>query len=73
MEWIDYGLGAFEASALDAVGPDLGDLSDVYHVLARSGRLFGYAATERFYEIGTPAALAETDAFLQSRSTSAGL
>jgi hypothetical protein len=26
--------------------------------------LFGYAATERFYEIGTPEALAETSAFL---------
>jgi NDP-sugar pyrophosphorylase family protein len=70
MEWIDYGLGAVEASALDAVGAEVSDLSDLYHVLARSGRLFGYAATERFYEIGTPAALAETSAFLGSHSMS---
>jgi NDP-sugar pyrophosphorylase family protein len=63
MEWIDYGLGVMTAAALDAVPSD--DLADVYHELARRGALAGYAATERFYEIGTPAALAETDAFLR--------
>jgi NDP-sugar pyrophosphorylase family protein len=73
MEWIDYGLGAFEASALDAVGPEVNDLSDLYHVLARDRRLFGYAATERFYEIGTPDSLAEASAFLRSHSMSGGL
>jgi NDP-sugar pyrophosphorylase family protein len=64
MAWIDYGLGALEHSTLDVVGPDIDDLSDLYHVLAARGQLFGYAATERFYEIGTPSALAETSAFL---------
>jgi NDP-sugar pyrophosphorylase family protein len=62
MRWIDYGLGALTASALDA-HPGR-DLADVYRVLADEGQLAGYEATERFYEIGTPAALAETDAFL---------
>ena len=42
------------------------DLADLYHELARRGELYGFAATERFYEIGTSAALAETDAFLAS-------
>jgi NDP-sugar pyrophosphorylase family protein len=64
MAWIDYGLGGLARSALDAVGPEVVDLSDLYHHLAAQGKLFGYAATERFYEIGTPAALAETTAFL---------
>lgn len=64
MQWIDYGLGALTAAALDAVGPDVSDLADLYHVLATRGELFGFVATNRFYEIGTPAALAETDAFL---------
>jgi NDP-sugar pyrophosphorylase family protein len=64
MEWIDYGLGGFEAGALDSVEPDVTDLSDLYHRLAASRRLFGFEATERFYEIGTPAALAETERFL---------
>ena len=44
--------------------PEISDLADLYHVLAREGELFGFAADQRFYEIGTPAALAETAAFL---------
>jgi NDP-sugar pyrophosphorylase family protein len=63
MAWIDYGLGVLTPEAL-AVAPDAADLADVYRELARRGQLAGYEATERFYEIGTPAALAEADAFL---------
>jgi NDP-sugar pyrophosphorylase family protein len=68
MQWIDYGLGALTAPALDAVDPGVSDLADLYHLLAARGELFGFAATERFYEIGTPGALAETGAFLASRT-----
>jgi N-acetyl-alpha-D-muramate 1-phosphate uridylyltransferase len=64
MQWIDYGVGAFRANAL-AAAPDATDLADVYAELARRGELAGFEATERFYEIGTPAALKETDAFLR--------
>jgi NDP-sugar pyrophosphorylase family protein len=64
MRWVDYGLGGLERSTLNRVGPEFNDLADLYHVLAERGELFGYAATERFYEIGTPEALAETRAFL---------
>ena len=67
MEWIDYGLGVMTAAALDA--HDDADLAGVYHALAARGELAGYVATERFYEIGTPAALAETDAFLRGLSS----
>jgi NDP-sugar pyrophosphorylase family protein len=66
MLWIDYGLGAFEASALDAVGPEVSDVAVLYGELARRRSLFGFAATKRFYEIGTPAALAETSEFLRT-------
>jgi NDP-sugar pyrophosphorylase family protein len=65
MHWIDYGLGGFEADALDAVGPDATDLAELQAELARRRSLFGFAATERFYEIGTPEALAETGEFLR--------
>ena len=68
MEWIDYGLGGLTVAALDWVGEQVFDLADLYHELARGGRLFGYAATERFYEIGTPAALASTSEFLTRES-----
>lgn len=64
MEWIDYGLGGLRADALDRVPADVSDLADLYHALSREGDLYGYEVSERFYEIGTPAAFAETDAFL---------
>lgn len=67
MAWIDYGLGVLTPEAL-AVAPDAVDLADVYRELARQGRLAGYEATERFYEIGTPGALAEADAFLAAEA-----
>lgn len=66
MEWIDYGLGGLTAGILDLVGPDERELASLYGELARRGELFGYRATNRFYEIGTPGALTETDAFLRT-------
>jgi NDP-sugar pyrophosphorylase family protein len=62
-KWIDYGLGGLTSDALAAVGEDVTDLADLYHVLAASGLLFGFQATDRFYEIGTPEALRETRTF----------
>jgi NDP-sugar pyrophosphorylase family protein len=64
MNWIDYGLGGLCRVALDRVPAEVSDLADLYHSLSLTGGLFGYEVTERFYEIGTAAALAETDAFL---------
>lgn len=68
MQWIDYGLGALDASALGLVGPEVSDLAYLYHELARRGEIFGYEATTRFYEIGTPESLVETDRFLRSKN-----
>jgi NDP-sugar pyrophosphorylase family protein len=67
MRWIDYGLSVLTPGALG----EEADLSDVFHRLSVSGQLAGYLATERFYEIGTPAALAETEAFLSGTTGSA--
>lgn len=64
MTWIDYGLGGLRADALGLVAPAVPDLSDLYRELSCRAQLFGYAVEERFYEIGTPEALAETGAFL---------
>ena len=66
MAWIDYGLGGLTAAAFDRVGDDEGELAVLYSALARSGQLFGYRASQRFFEIGTPAALEETEVFLAS-------
>jgi N-acetyl-alpha-D-muramate 1-phosphate uridylyltransferase len=67
MRWIDYGLSVLTPGVLGSEA----DLSDVFTRLSREGQLAGYLATERFYEIGTPAALAETDAFLSGTAASA--
>jgi NDP-sugar pyrophosphorylase family protein len=64
MDWIDYGLSVLTPAALGGEA----DLSDAFHRLALQGRLGGYVATERFYEIGTPEGLAETEAFLSGRA-----
>ena len=65
MRWIDYGVGGLTSEALAGAEAGEPDLAALYHSLAKARRLWGYEATERFYEIGTPAALAETDAFLR--------
>ena len=68
MEWIDYGLGGMESAVLDRVPSSERDLAQLYKSLAATGGLLGVEAGERFYEIGTPAALAEADAFLRSQA-----
>jgi N-acetyl-alpha-D-muramate 1-phosphate uridylyltransferase len=64
MHWIDYGLGGLRRSALALLGEGEHDLSALYHHLATAGELYGYEARERFYEIGSPESLRETEAFL---------
>jgi NDP-sugar pyrophosphorylase family protein len=64
MEWIDYGLSAYRAEAFE--GGDA-DLSAIQARLADQRQLAAFEVRERFYEIGSPAALEETDAFLRGR------
>jgi NDP-sugar pyrophosphorylase family protein len=63
--WVDYGLLGFEARVFDE--HDAADLADVCRELAPRGALGGLLVRERFYEIGTPEGLAETDAFLREQ------
>jgi NDP-sugar pyrophosphorylase family protein len=65
MSWIDHGLGGLTAAALDRVAASESDLAVLHSALAERGELCGYPVSERFYEIGTPDALAETEAFLR--------
>ncbi|MGA2320234.1 MAG: sugar phosphate nucleotidyltransferase [Solirubrobacteraceae bacterium] len=69
MRWIDYGLGGLSEDALAVAPEGERDLSGLYRLLAERGELMGFQAEERFYEIGSPAALAETDAFLRGLGT----
>jgi len=64
MAHIDYGLGIVTAAAV-AAQPDAFDLAALYHDLAARGCLAGFEAFRRFYEIGTPAGLADTERHLK--------
>jgi len=65
MKHIDYGLGLFSTAAF-ARFPDEAafDLGDLQALLVEEGCIAGYEVDCRFYEIGSPAGLRETDAFL---------
>jgi MurNAc alpha-1-phosphate uridylyltransferase len=67
MKFIDYGLGIVSSDVLKAGHDEAFDLAELYATLAREGRLAGYEATTRFYEIGTPSGLAEADGHLRGR------
>lgn len=64
MRWIDYGLCALSAQAFAKVEAERFDLGDIFGELARQNELAAYRVTERFYEIGTPVSLEETERFL---------
>jgi NDP-sugar pyrophosphorylase family protein len=63
MHYIDYGLGAFHAEAFTRAGAN--DLADVYTELLHMGELAAVEVYERFYEIGSPAGLEETEDLLR--------
>jgi NDP-sugar pyrophosphorylase family protein len=67
MLYIDYGLGVLDAGVVRAWPAETAfDLADLYSGLAARRLLGGYEVNERFYEIGSPAGLIETDAFLRA-------
>jgi phosphoheptose isomerase/choline kinase len=66
MRYIDYGLGILTSGALAREDKDQPfDLAEVYSELAARDMLGGYEVFQRFYEIGTPAGLVETDRHLK--------
>jgi NDP-sugar pyrophosphorylase family protein len=70
MRHIDYGLSLFQASVFAAGSADRPfDLAEVMGRLVREKQLAGYEVRERFYEIGSPAGLAELETLLQSKAT----
>ncbi len=69
MQHIDYGLSLFKATVFDSYTPDQPfDLAEVMGKLVHEKQLAGYEVCERFYEIGSPAGLAELESLLQSKS-----
>jgi len=69
MQHIDYGLSLFQATVFNAYPADQPfDLAEVMGNLVQEKQLAGYEVQERFYEIGSPAGLAELESLLQSKS-----
>jgi NDP-sugar pyrophosphorylase family protein len=67
MQHIDYGLSVFDASVFDAVSEEQPtDLATILMKLVARDQLAGYEVKRRFYEIGSPAGLAELDELLKS-------
>jgi NDP-sugar pyrophosphorylase family protein len=68
MRHIDYGLSLFKSSVFDAYAANqVFDLAEVMGRLVREKQLAGYEVCERFYEMGSPAGLAELETLLQSK------
>ena len=65
MDHIDYGVALLRKRVLGRIPPgEPFDLAGLYSALVAEGKMVGYEVTERFYEIGTPAALEEARRYL---------
>jgi NDP-sugar pyrophosphorylase family protein len=68
MEYVDYGLSAFHASAFSAAGEQAADLTAVFQELIREHALAGFEVKERFYEVGSWEGTRELQAYLSQRT-----
>lgn len=68
MAHIDFGLSMLQAEVLAAMPQgEPFDLAAVYRALVETGRMAGCEVATRFYEIGSPAGLIETAAYIKGR------
>ncbi len=72
MQHIDYGLSVLTKDPLLRLVPATGawDLAEVFHQLSVEGLLAGHEVRQRFYEIGSPAGLADLEHHLRGRAAS---
>lgn len=69
MHYIDYGLSLFQAPVFEPYAAEQAfDLAEVMGRLVNEKQLAGFEVRERFYEIGSPAGLAELETLLTSKS-----
>lgn len=73
MQHIDYGLSLLTTPIVAERSADMPfDLADLFRDLVARGLAAGYEVHERFYEIGSPAGLAETNAYIMARHGARG-
>lgn len=67
--WIDYGLLVLRRTVVEHEIPPggRGDLADIIHRLSLGGEVAPFEVKDRFFEIGSPAGLAELEAHLAAR------
>ena len=66
MDYIDYGLGMFNANVFEHLADgEPSDLAEIYKLLIEQDQLMGYEVYNRFYEIGSPFGLKETEEYLR--------
>ena len=69
MTHIDFGINAFRAAAFDAVpGEGSVDLAVVHRAMIERGTLRAFPVSQRWYEIGSPEGLADTERFIAGRA-----
>lgn len=67
MEYIDYGLGILKKSSFDLMAEkEIFDLSELYKKIIIIKKMIGCQVARRFYEIGSPQGLEETEKYLLS-------
>lgn len=67
MHHIDYGLSVLTRKVFAGRSEDdVFDLALVFQQLLAAGQLGGYEVARRFYEIGSPSGMAETEAYLKA-------
>jgi NDP-sugar pyrophosphorylase family protein len=65
MQHIDFGAALLRTSFLEEKPQtEAWDVADLYHDMVARGLMIGYEVSQRFYEIGSPTGLADTQAFL---------
>ena len=65
MDYIDYGVALLQREAAERIPQERPfDLAELYTQLVAEQKMIGYEVTNRFYEIGTPAALEEAARYL---------
>ena len=67
MQFIDYGVSILIRDLIEDVSPAVhSDLAPLLNRLSLEGRLAGFEATERFYEIGSPQGLEDFEQYILS-------
>ncbi len=70
MEHIDYGAALLRRGVIDRLPTDRpADLAVLYSGLVAERSMIGFEVSQRFYEIGTPAALEEARAYLAAMTS----